>query len=140
MGCLNSTPSSSENDSHDTITKSESIEITDTPRTNNEKKTSDSVSQENEKNNYHVQNETKNILQRKDSEPPAIPPAESSPKHSKKQRDSLESSGEKKLKLSELLHAEKMKKTSGNVPLPASSGEVVSVCESSCNLTPYLSL
>jgi hypothetical protein len=136
MGCLNSTPSpSSESEA---VTKSESIEITESQKLTNEKKRSNSNPKE---DNYHVETVTANILQRKDSIPqdtsqdptPAAPPAppsaasptpEPSPKQSKKQRDSLESNGEKKLKLSELLHAEKMKKSSGSVPLPPSSGEV----------------
>jgi hypothetical protein len=143
MGCINSKPASSEIDEEK---KSESIEFTESKEEDiQESKVNEEVSiakdgkKENEK--FHVETETTNILISKresfsqndeklttNSAPPPphvpkTPPPEESPK-TQRQRNSIESSSDKKLKLSELLHAEKMKKTSGSI---SSSGEVITL-------------
>jgi hypothetical protein len=134
MGCINSKPVPSESK------RSESIEFTEqeSPKEDvqeskliqEEKIVAKDKKKENEK--FHVENETTNILytkkesfsQNEDKANDSPPQATKTPQpveSPKSKRDSLEPSSEKKLKLSELLHAEKMKKTSGSMN---SSGEV----------------
>ena len=147
-GVSSSSPSSS---SRDGEKKSELVQLneqelsTDQDHKDHKDRKDDGNENENdikgkiEKNKFNVETETTNILYSKKESgsesnenknvpsPPAsvpqTPPSIDSPKP-QRQRTSIESSSDKKLKLSELLHAEKMKKTSGNI---SSSGEVINI-------------
>lgn len=139
MGCLNSKPVPNESNDNN---RHESIEITEQESGSNLLR-KDSLSNKETKpveQTIKIENETTNVLLTKREsltqseqkttsnlappETPKVSPPVESPKSQRPQRESLDSSSEKKLKLSELLHAEKMKKTSSSI---SSSGEVASI-------------
>lgn len=130
MGCLNSKVPNDQNNDKEIIEIVEQQQQDRQSLKNPENSSSNESAKKDIKqgNNDHkncIENETSNVLHTQNDsssfhdEQKSLPVE--SPKSQRPQRESLDSSSEKKLKLSELLHAEKMKKTSGNI---SSSGEV----------------